>query len=93
MSVKLRLARHGSKKNPFYRVVAADTRSRRDGRFLEVVGTYDPQRNPTHVQLDGEKIRSWIAKGAQPTDKVRALIRKAGVLRPSGDGAVESAQG
>ncbi|MCK6529355.1 30S ribosomal protein S16 [Myxococcota bacterium] len=93
MSVKLRLARHGSKKNPFYRVVAADTRSRRDGRFLEVVGTYDPQRNPTHVQLDGEKIRSWIAKGAQPTDKVRALIRKAGVLRPSADGAVESAQG
>lgn len=93
MSVKLRLARHGSKKNPFYRVVAADTRSRRDGRFLEVVGTYDPQRNPTHVQLDGEKIRSWIAKGAQPTDKVRALMRKAGVLRPPADGAVESAQG
>jgi len=81
MSVKLRLARHGSKKNPFYRVVATDSRSRRDGRFIEVVGTYDPQRNPTHIQLDGEKVRSWIAKGAEPTDKVRDLIRRSGVLK------------
>ncbi len=75
MSVKLRLARHGSKKHPFYRVVATDTRSRRDGRFIEVVGTYDPRREPTHIQLDGEKIQEWIAKGALPTDKVKALIR------------------
>ena len=92
MSVALRLARHGSKKNPFYRVVVTDSHNRRDGRFIEVVGTYDPQRNPTHIQLDGEKIRAWIAKGAQPSDKVRALIRQTGVLRATPEAAAAEPQ-
>ena len=74
MAVKIRLARHGAKKNPYYRVVVADARARRDGRFVEEVGRYNPNIDPSMVKLDLEKIDAWIAKGAQPTDRVAKLI-------------------
>jgi small subunit ribosomal protein S16 len=74
LSVKIRLARHGAKKAPFYRVVVADERSRRDGRFIEMVGRYNPRTNPATVELDVEKIDGWIGKGAQPTEAVSKLI-------------------
>ena len=77
MAVKLRLTRVGSKKNPIYRVVAADSRSPRDGRFLEIVGRYNPQTDPSTIDLDDEKIKSWLDKGAQPTEAVARLIRVA----------------
>lgn len=72
--VKIRLRRMGAKKAPFYRVVVADSRYPRDGRFIEEVGTYDPMTNPATVKLDKEKIAKWIANGAQPTDTVKSLI-------------------
>jgi small subunit ribosomal protein S16 len=75
MAVKLRLTRVGSKKNPIYRVVAADSRSPRDGRFLEIVGRYNPQTDPSTIDLDDEKIKGWLEKGAQPTEAVARLIR------------------
>ena len=74
--VKIRLRRMGAKKAPFYRVVVADSRYPRDGRFIEEVGYYDPMTNPATVKLDNEKIAKWIANGAQPTDTVKALIEK-----------------
>ena len=75
MAVKLRLTRVGSKKNPIYRVVAADSRSPRDGKFLEIVGRYNPQTNPSTIELDEDKIKAWLDKGAQPTDSVRRLMK------------------
>jgi small subunit ribosomal protein S16 len=75
MAVKLRLARVGSKKNPIYRVVAADERSPRDGKFLEIVGRYNPQTDPSTIELDEAKVKDWLAKGAQPTDAVRKLLK------------------
>ncbi len=72
--VKIRLRRMGAKKSPFYRVVVADSRYPRDGRFIEEVGTYDPMTEPATVKLNTEKIKDWISKGAQPTDTVKALI-------------------
>ena len=75
MAVKLRLTRVGSKKNPIYRVVAADTRSPRDGKFIEIVGRYNPQTDPSTIDLDEEKIKAWLDKGAQPTDSVRRLMK------------------
>ena len=72
--VKIRLRRMGAKKSPFYRVVVADSRYPRDGRFIEEVGTYDPMTEPATVMLNTEKIKDWISKGAQPTDTVKALI-------------------
>ena len=75
MAVKLRLTRVGSKKNPIYRVVAADSRSPRDGRFLEIVGRYNPQTDPSTIDLDEEKVKAWLEKGAQPTDSVRRLLK------------------
>jgi small subunit ribosomal protein S16 len=75
MAVKLRLARVGSKKNPIYRVVAADERSPRDGKFLEIVGRYNPQTDPSTIDLDETKVRDWLSKGAQPTDAVRKLLK------------------
>jgi small subunit ribosomal protein S16 len=75
MAARIRLARVGSKKNPIYRVVVADARSPRDGRFIEIVGRYNPQTNPSTIDLDGEKIKDWIAKGAQPSDAVRRLMK------------------
>ena len=78
--VKIRLRRLGAKKNPFYRVVVADSRFARDGRFIEEIGTYDPTQEPSLVQIDAEKAKQWLANGAQPTDTVRGLLKSAGVL-------------
>ncbi|HIT52003.1 MAG TPA: 30S ribosomal protein S16 [Candidatus Aveggerthella excrementigallinarum] len=77
MAVKIRLARHGAKKAPFYRVVVADSRSPRDGRFIDMVGRYNPCVEPSMIDLDLEKIDEWIKKGAQPTDTVVRLIETA----------------
>ena len=78
--VKIRLRRMGAKKAPFYRVVVADARSPRDGRCIEEIGTYNPLTNPAVVSIDVEKAQTWIKNGAQPTDTVRGLLKKAGVL-------------
>ena len=78
--VKIRLKRMGAKKNPFYRVVVADSRYPRDGRFIEEIGTYDPNVEPAAVKIDMEKANKWIANGAQPTETVRDLLKKAGAL-------------
>ena len=78
--VKIRLRRMGAKKNPFYRVVVADSRSPRDGRCIEEIGTYDPLTSPSGVKINAERAKYWIANGAQPTDTVRALLKKADVL-------------
>ncbi|HIV86635.1 MAG TPA: 30S ribosomal protein S16 [Candidatus Pygmaiobacter gallistercoris] len=80
MAVKIRLRRMGAKKNPFYRVVVADSRFPRDGRFIEEIGTYDPNKDPAEVKIDAEKAKKWIANGAQPTDTVRALLKKNEIL-------------
>ena len=77
MAVKIRLRRMGAKKAPFYRVVVADSRSPRDGRFIEEVGTYNPMTEPAQVNLDIEKVEKWIKNGAQPTDTVKKLIANA----------------
>jgi small subunit ribosomal protein S16 len=74
MAVKIRLARHGAKKAPYYRIVVADSRARRDGRYIEQVGTYNPCTEPKAVNLDLEKVDAWIAKGAKPTETVEKLI-------------------
>ena len=79
MAVKLRLTRVGSKKNPVYRVVAADSRSPRDGKFLEIVGRYNPQTDPSTIELDEEKVREWLSKGAQPSGTVARLLKAKGV--------------
>jgi small subunit ribosomal protein S16 len=79
MAARIRLARVGSKKNPIYRVVVADSRSPRDGRFIEIVGRYNPQTQPSTIDLDADKIRDWVAKGAQPTDSVRRLMKSQGL--------------
>jgi len=78
MSVKIRLARHGAKKRPVYRIVVADTESPRDGRYLETVGTYNPLPNPAEVSLKGDRIKNWIEQGATPTDTVKGLLKKEG---------------
>ena len=80
MAVKIRLRRVGAKKAPFYRVVVADSRFPRDGRFIEEIGTYDPNQEPSVVSIDGEKAKAWIANGAQPTDTVRVLLKKSNIL-------------
>ena len=80
MAVKIRLRRMGAKKNPFYRIVVADSRYPRDGRFIEEIGTYDPLKTPADVKIDADKAKQWIANGAQPTDTVKALLKKSGVI-------------
>ena len=80
MGVRIRLARHGAKKKPFYRIVVADGESPRDGRFLEKVGTYDPLKDPAEVTLKPERIKYWIDKGAIPSDTVRSLFKKEGLF-------------
>ena len=80
MAVKIRLRRMGAKKAPFYRVVVADSRFPRDGRFIEEIGYYDPTQEPAVVKIDAEKAQKWIANGAQPTDTVKALLKKNGAL-------------
>lgn len=81
MAVKLRLKRMGAKQKPFYRIVAADARSPRDGRFIETVGTYDPVKKPAVVSIDKEKVMKWLNDGAQPTDTVRALLKSEGIMK------------
>ncbi len=85
MAVKLRLMRVGKKKQPTYRVVAADSRSPRDGRFIEILGSYEPRAEPSKVNLDTDRVDEWISKGAQPTDRVRKIIE---IARAQGDAAV-----
>ena len=80
MAVKIRLRRMGAKKAPFYRVVVADGRYPRDGRFLEEIGTYNPLTDPAEIKIDNEAAKKWIANGAQPTDTVRALLKKSGAI-------------
>lgn len=80
MAVKIRLRRIGAKKAPFYRVVVADSRYPRDGRFIEELGYYDPTKDPAIINIDAEKAKKWIGNGAQPTDTVKALLKKNGVL-------------
>ena len=80
MAVKIRLRRMGAKKAPYYRVVVADSRYHRDGRFIEEVGTYNPLTNPSVFTVDGEKVKQWIANGAQPTDTVKSLLKKNGII-------------
>jgi small subunit ribosomal protein S16 len=77
MAVRMRLTRVGSKKNPIYRVVVADSRSPRDGRFIEIIGRYNPQTEPSTIELDEEKVKDWLGKGAQPSDAVAKLIKAA----------------
>ena len=79
MAVRMRLTRVGSKKNPIYRVVVADSRSPRDGRFIEIIGRYNPQTDPSTIELDEAKVKDWLDKGAQPSDAVSKLIKVAGI--------------
>ena len=79
--VKIRLRRMGAKKNPYYRIVVADSRFPRDGRCIEEIGTYDPMTNPAQIKIDVEKAAAWMKKGAQPTDTVRILLKKAGAAK------------
>ena len=81
MAVKIRLNRMGAKKRPFYRIVAADARAPRDGRFIEVLGNYDPSKEPAAVNIDEEKVLAWLSKGAQPTDTVKNLLSKNGIMQ------------
>ncbi len=79
--VKLRLQRFGTTKRPFYRVVAADSRKKRDGRYLEIIGLYDPTKQPAFVKIDEEKAKKWLHSGAQPTETVKSLFTKAGIIK------------
>ena len=81
MAVRMRLTRVGSKKNPIYRVVVADSRSPRDGRFIEILGRYNPQTEPSTIELDEAKVKEWLGKGAQPSDAVARLIKAANIER------------
>lgn len=85
MAVKIRLNRMGAKKNPFYRIVVADSRAPRDGRFIEVLGNYDPSQNPALVHVDEDKVLDWMNKGAQPTDTVKNLLSKQGIMAKFAD--------
>ena len=77
--VKIRLTRLGAHKKPFYRIVVADSRARRDGPFIEILGTYNPLKEPSEIKLNGDKVKHWLQKGAQPTEKAMKLIRMAGL--------------
>ena len=79
MAARIRLARIGSKKNPIYRVVVADSRSPRDGKFIEIVGRYNPQTDPSTIDLDEAKVKGWISKGAQPSQSVQRLLKAKGI--------------
>ncbi|HEX5499704.1 MAG TPA: 30S ribosomal protein S16 [Thermomicrobiales bacterium] len=89
--IKLRLRRMGAKKRPSYRIVAADSRSPRDGRFIEAVGLYDPITDPATIRIDEERVRHWLSVGAQPTDTVRDIFRRAGLIA-SADARAEAAK-
>ena len=79
MAARIRLARVGSKKNPVYRVVVADSRSPRDGKFIEIVGRYNPQTDPSTIEIDETKVKDWISKGAQPSQSVQRLLKAKGI--------------
>ena len=81
MAVKIRLRRMGQKKAPFYRIIVADSRSPRDGRFIEEIGTYDPLKEPSEFKVDEEEAKKWLASGAQPTDTVSKLLKQAGIVK------------
>ena len=81
MAVKIRLTRMGKKKNPFYRIVVADERTRRDGAPIDEIGYYDPMTNPANVKIDADKATKWLSNGAQPTDTVRSLLKKAEIIK------------
>lgn len=81
MAVKIRLKRMGAKKSPYYRIVAADSRAPRDGRFIEQLGTYDPRQNPAVVTLKEEEVMKWLNNGAQPSDTVKSLLREKGIMK------------
>lgn len=85
MAVKLRLLRMGAKKAPFYRIVAADSRAPRDGRFIELLGTYDPRTNPAKVTIKEEEVLKWLNNGAQPSDTVKNLLSKKGIIKKFAD--------
>lgn len=89
MAVKIRLMRMGKKKQPQYRVVAADGRSPRDGRFIEILGTYDPRVEPSRIAIDGDRARHWLSRGAQPTEVVAKLLARAGVTGQPSDTAAQ----
>ena len=91
MAVRIRLKRMGAKKRPFYRVIVADARAPRDGRFIDTLGTYNPLTNPAAVKLDPEKVRLWLSRGAQPSDPVRYLLAREGLLHSEQD--VDPSQG
>ncbi|MDR0884044.1 MAG: 30S ribosomal protein S16 [Oscillospiraceae bacterium] len=80
MAVKIRLRRMGAKKAPYYRIVVADSRYPRDGRFIEEIGSYDPLKEPAEVKVDADKVAQWLKNGAQPTDTVRAILKRNGVI-------------
>ena len=92
MSVKIRLKRMGAKKKPFYRVVVADSRSPRDGKFIEELGYYDPLQDPKVLKVDAEKAVKWLATGAQPTETVKTLFKKAGIEKPVAAAAASKAE-
>ncbi|MCW7754527.1 30S ribosomal protein S16 [Desulfobotulus sp. H1] len=83
MAVKIRLTRMGTKKKPFYRIVVADSEARRDGRFIEIVGTYNPLRDPAEITVKDERVRYWLGEGAVPSDTVRSILKKNGVTEPA----------
>lgn len=80
MAVKIRLTRLGDKKSPFYRVVVSDSRVARDGKYIDLLGTYDPLKNPAEIKLDAEKAKKWLNNGAQPTDTAKSLLVQAGII-------------
>ena len=88
MAVRIRLRRMGKKKTPFYRVVVADIKSPRDGRFIENIGTYDPLKDPVQIDIEEEKALYWLSKGATPSDTVRSLLSKIGVMKKFDEGSV-----
>ncbi len=81
MAVRIRLARVGAKKNPFYRLVAADSEAPRDGKFLEILGFYDPMKDPAHIKVDEDKVNRWLDKGAIVTESAGAILKKKGLLK------------
>jgi small subunit ribosomal protein S16 len=81
MAVRIRLARMGAKKNPFYRLVAANSEAPRDGKFLEILGFYDPMKDPAHIKVDEDKVNRWLDKGAIVTESARAILKKKGLLK------------
>lgn len=81
MAVKIRLRRVGAKKAPFYRVVVADSRAPRDGRFIEEIGTFDPMKSPTEIKIDAEKAEQWLKNGAQPTETAKSVLKQSGIIK------------